>query len=69
MNIDINDVIMRKDKMEFFDFRPGLVGGHCIGVDPYYLVYKSKKLGYSPKVISWEDLLMIQWEYSLTKSD
>ena len=53
MNIDTNDVInAAKTKWNFLDFRPGLVGGHCIGVDPYYLVYKSKKLGYSPKVIS-----------------
>ena len=33
------------------NFQPGLVGGHCISVDPYYLTYKSKKLGYSPKLI------------------
>lgn len=53
MNIDTNDVInAAKTKWNFLDFRPGLVGGHCIGVDPHYLVYKSKKLGYSPKVIS-----------------
>ena len=53
MDIDTNDVInAAKTKWNFLDFRPGLVGGHCIGVDPYYLVYKSKKLGYSPKVIS-----------------
>ena len=37
--------------MEFLPFRPGLVGGHCIGVDPYYLTYKSKQLGYKPKII------------------
>ena len=35
----------------FLPFTPGLVGGHCIGVDPYYLTYKSKKLGYTPEVI------------------
>lgn len=53
MNIDTNDVLnAAKTKWNFLDFKPGLVGGHCIGVDPYYLVYKSKKLGYSPKVIS-----------------
>ena len=33
------------------DFKPGLVGGHCIGVDPYYLTYKAKKIGYEPKTI------------------
>ena len=38
-------------KWNFINFRPGLVGGHCISVDPYYLTYKAKKLGYSPKVI------------------
>ena len=37
--------------MEFLPFRPGLVGGHCIGVDPYYLTYKSKQIGYNPKII------------------
>lgn len=37
--------------MEFLNFKPGLVGGHCISVDPYYLTYKAKKLKYSPKVI------------------
>ena len=37
--------------MEFLNFKPGLVGGHCIGVDPYYLTYKSKQIGYEPKVI------------------
>ena len=38
-------------KWNFANFKPGLVGGHCIGVDPYYLTYKAKKVGYSPKVI------------------
>ena len=37
--------------MEFPQIFPGLVGGHCIGVDPYYLTYKSKLLGYKPKII------------------
>ena len=36
--------------MEFLP-KPGLVGGHCIGVDPYYLTYKSESIGYNPKVI------------------
>lgn len=39
-------------KWNFLPFTPGLVGGHCIGVDPYYLTYKSKKLGYHAKVIN-----------------
>lgn len=38
-------------KWNFLKFSPGLVGGHCIGVDPYYLTYKSKELGHDPKVI------------------
>lgn len=37
--------------MEFLNFKPGLVGGHCIGVDPYYLTYKAKELKYQPKLI------------------
>jgi UDP-N-acetyl-D-galactosamine dehydrogenase len=38
-------------KWNFLNFRPGLVGGHCIGVDPYYLTHKAEQLGYSPQVI------------------
>src|SRR5436190_269250 len=38
-------------KWNFLPFRPGLVGGHCIGVDPYYLTYKAEMLGYHPEVI------------------
>jgi len=38
-------------KWNFLPFRPGLVGGHCIGVDPYYLTYKAEKVGYHPQVI------------------
>lgn len=38
-------------KWNFLKFQPGLVGGHCIGVDPYYLTYKASELGYTPKVI------------------
>ena len=37
--------------MELYKFKPGLVGGHCIGVDPYYLTYKSELLGYSPEIV------------------
>jgi UDP-N-acetyl-D-galactosamine dehydrogenase len=40
-----------KTKWNFLPFQPGLVGGHCIGVDPYYLTYKSAELGYEPEVI------------------
>ncbi|MGQ9620119.1 MAG: hypothetical protein ACUVTX_03945 [Bacteroidales bacterium] len=38
-------------KWNFLKFYPGLVGGHCIGVDPYYLSYKAKELGYHPQII------------------
>lgn len=38
-------------KWNFLNFEPGLVGGHCVSVDPYYLTYKSKKIGYNPKII------------------
>ena len=38
-------------KWNFYPYKPGLVGGHCIPVDPYYLVYKAKELGYHPQVI------------------
>ena len=52
MNIDIYDVLkMANTKWNFLNFTPGLVGGHCIGVDPYYLAYKSKQIGHNPKVI------------------
>ena len=52
MNINTHEVInAAKTKWNFIDFRPGLVGGHCIGVDPYYLIYKSKKLGYKPNLL------------------
>lgn len=52
MNISIKDVLAAaKTKWNFIDFEPGLVGGHCIGVDPYYLSYKAKKLGIAPRII------------------
>ena len=52
MNIDMNKILdAAGTKWNFIKFKPGLVGGHCIGVDPYYLTYKSKKLNYNPKVI------------------
>lgn len=52
MNIDTHDVLAAAGtKWNFLPFEPGLVGGHCIGVDPYYLTYKSELLGYSPQVI------------------
>lgn len=52
MDIDTHEVLeCAKTKWNFFSFEPGLVGGHCIGVDPYYLTYKAKQLGYRPEVI------------------
>jgi UDP-N-acetyl-D-galactosamine dehydrogenase len=52
MNINTEEVLNAAGtKWNFLPFRPGLVGGHCIGVDPYYLTYKAKKVGYKPKII------------------
>jgi UDP-N-acetyl-D-glucosamine/UDP-N-acetyl-D-galactosamine dehydrogenase len=52
MKINTADVLNAAGtKWNFLPFRPGLVGGHCIGVDPYYLTYASEKLGYRPEVI------------------
>lgn len=52
MSLDTNDVLeAASTKWNFLPFKPGLVGGHCIGVDPYYLTYKSIQLGYHPDVI------------------
>jgi len=52
MRIDTNDVLeAARTKWNFLPFTPGLVGGHCIGVDPYYLTHKAQKLGYRPEVI------------------
>ncbi len=52
MNIDTRAVLeAASTKWNFLRFYPGLVGGHCIGVDPYYLMHKSKELGYHPQVI------------------
>jgi UDP-N-acetyl-D-galactosamine dehydrogenase len=52
MNIDTNDVLdAASTKWNFLKYQPGLVGGHCIGVDPYYLAHKAESLGYHPQVI------------------
>ena len=52
MGIDTNDVLEAAcTKWNFLKFRPGLVGGNCIGVDPYYLTHKAEKIGYHPQVI------------------
>jgi UDP-N-acetyl-D-galactosamine dehydrogenase len=53
MNIDTKDVLAAAGtKWNFLKFEPGLVGGHCIGVDPYYLTHKALALGYTPEVIN-----------------
>ncbi len=52
MNIDTLDVLEAAGtKWNFLPFKPGLVGGHCIGIDPYYLTYKSQVLGYHPELV------------------
>lgn len=53
MGIDTNEVVDGMDtKWNALGFRPGLVGGHCIGVDPYYFVYKAERLGYHSQIIA-----------------
>jgi UDP-N-acetyl-D-galactosamine dehydrogenase len=52
LGLSIYDVLeTARTKWNFLDFRPGLVGGHCIGVDPFYLAYCARQLGHDPKVI------------------
>jgi UDP-N-acetyl-D-galactosamine dehydrogenase len=52
LSIDTGDVLAAaRTKWNFLPFQPGLVGGHCIGVDPYYLTYRAEKAGYHPEVI------------------
>ncbi|WP_201527687.1 Vi polysaccharide biosynthesis UDP-N-acetylglucosamine C-6 dehydrogenase TviB [Psychrobacter frigidicola] len=52
MNIDTEAVLQAAGtKWNFLPFRPGLVGGHCIGVDPYYLTHKAQAIGYNPEII------------------
>lgn len=52
MNIDTTEVLEAAGtKWNFLPFRPGLVGGHCIGVDPYYMIHKAESLGYHPALI------------------
>jgi len=52
LEIDTNEVLdAAKTKWNFNDFRPGLVGGHCIGVDPYYLTFKAGEMGFHPQMI------------------
>jgi len=52
LGIDTHDVLAAaRTKWNFLDFQPGLVGGHCIGVDPYYLTHKAQSVGYHPEVM------------------
>ena len=52
LNIDTESVLQAAEtKWNFLPFRPGLVGGHCIGVDPYYLTHKAEQIGYHPHII------------------
>jgi UDP-N-acetyl-D-glucosamine/UDP-N-acetyl-D-galactosamine dehydrogenase len=52
LGIDTGDVLAAAStKWNFLDFQPGLVGGHCIGVDPYYLTFRAEKAGYHPEII------------------
>ena len=52
MDIDTEEVLIAAGtKWNFLPFRPGLVGGHCIGIDPYYLTYKAEQLGFHPQMI------------------
>ena len=52
LNIDTSDVLAAaRTKWNFMPFQPGLVGGHCIGVDPYYLTFRAERAGYHPEVI------------------
>uniref|UniRef100_UPI003D7FDD82 nucleotide sugar dehydrogenase n=1 Tax=Pedobacter sp. TaxID=1411316 RepID=UPI003D7FDD82 len=52
LDIDTSDVLAAAaTKWNFLPYKPGLVGGHCIGVEPYYLAHKAKALGYAPQVI------------------
>jgi UDP-N-acetyl-D-galactosamine dehydrogenase len=52
LEIDTEEVLIAAGtKWNFLPFRPGLVGGHCIGVDPYYLTYKAQAIGYNPEII------------------
>ena len=52
LGIDTQEVLQAAgSKWNFLPFTPGLVGGHCIGVDPYYLAYKAQQVGYHPDII------------------
>ena len=53
LNINTTDVLnVAATKWNFLNFKPGLVGGHCVGVDPYYLKFKAQNVGLNPHMIS-----------------
>ena len=53
MNLDTKEVLEAAGtKWNFLNFTPGLVGGHCIGVDPHYLIHKAEQLGYKSSIMS-----------------
>ncbi len=54
LGLSVHDVLdAARTKWNFLDFQPGLVGGHCIGVDPFYLAYKAGRVGHHPRRSSW----------------
>jgi UDP-N-acetyl-D-glucosamine/UDP-N-acetyl-D-galactosamine dehydrogenase len=62
IGIDTHDVLATAaTKWNFLNFQPGLVGGHCIGVDPYYLAFRAEKAGYNPEIFSPAVALMTEW--------
>ena len=70
LNIDTGDVLAAAGtKWNFLPFKPGLVGGHCISVDPYYLAHKAQEVGHDPQVIlsgrrineAWGCMLQARW--------
>ena len=57
LDIDTNEVLRASGtKWNFLNFKPGLVGGHCIGVDPYYLTHKAREVGHHPEAVSYTHL-------------
>ena len=63
MGIDTKEVIdAMNTKWNALGFYPGMVGGHCIGVDPYYFIYQAEKLGYHSRSFYQAEKLMMEWE-------
>ena len=51
LELDTTEIEAAGTEWNFLPFRPGLVGGHCIGVDPYYLTHKAIEIGYHPEIV------------------